>query len=172
MMSPTAKHLRVWSQVRLESESYSVMSDSLQHHGLYSPWNSPGQNTGVGSLSLFQGIFPIQGSNPGLTLQEDSLPSEPPGKSKNTGVCSQSLLQGNFLSQESNQGLLHCRVSCVLGWKPIPKDRWHLQAWFSTLMELDSSVNCLEVAVRPVFFIIRKLQRRLKGFLLPIQADF
>ena len=35
-------------------------------HGLYSPWNSPGQNTGVGSLSLLQGIFPIQGSNPGL----------------------------------------------------------------------------------------------------------
>ena len=31
-----------------------------------SPWNCPGQNTGVGSLSLLQGIFPIQGSNPGL----------------------------------------------------------------------------------------------------------
>ena len=35
-------------------------------HGLYSPWNSPGQNTGVGSLSLLQGIFKTQGSNPGL----------------------------------------------------------------------------------------------------------
>ena len=35
-------------------------------HGLYSPWNSPGQNTGVGSHSLLQGIFPTQGSNPGL----------------------------------------------------------------------------------------------------------
>ena len=33
---------------------------------IYSPWNSPGQNTGVGSLSLLQGIFPAQGSNPGL----------------------------------------------------------------------------------------------------------
>ena len=33
---------------------------------LYSPWNSPGQNTGVGSLSLLQGIFPTQGSNSGL----------------------------------------------------------------------------------------------------------
>ena len=32
----------------------------------YSPWNSPGQNTGVGSLCLLQGIFPTQGSNPGL----------------------------------------------------------------------------------------------------------
>ena len=35
-------------------------------HGLYSPWNSPGQNTGVRSLSLLQGIFPYRGSNPGL----------------------------------------------------------------------------------------------------------
>ena len=43
-----------------------VMSDSLQPHGLYSPWNSPGQNTGAGSLSLLQGIFPTQGSNTGL----------------------------------------------------------------------------------------------------------
>ena len=33
---------------------------------MYSPWNSPGQNTGVGSLSLLQGIFPTQGWNPGL----------------------------------------------------------------------------------------------------------
>ena len=33
---------------------------------IYSPWNSLGQNTGVGSRSLLQGIFPIQGSNPGL----------------------------------------------------------------------------------------------------------
>ena len=41
---------------------------SLQPHGLYSPQNSPGQNTGMGSLSLIQRIFPIQGSNPGLLL--------------------------------------------------------------------------------------------------------
>ena len=33
---------------------------------IHSPWNSPGQNTGVGSLSLFQGIFPTQISNLGL----------------------------------------------------------------------------------------------------------
>ena len=43
-------------------ESRSVMSDSLQLHGL----NSPGQNTGVSSFSHIQGIFPTQGSNPGL----------------------------------------------------------------------------------------------------------
>ena len=41
-----------------ESVSRSVTSDSLLPHGLYSPWNSPGQNPGVGSLFLLQGIFP------------------------------------------------------------------------------------------------------------------
>ena len=44
----------------------SVISDSLQPHGPYRPWNSPGQNCGVGSLSLLQGIFPTQGSNQGF----------------------------------------------------------------------------------------------------------
>ena len=53
-------------EVVSESESCSVASDSLQPHGLDSPWNSPGQNTGVGSLSLLQGIFTTQESNPGL----------------------------------------------------------------------------------------------------------
>ena len=48
------------------AESHSVVSNSLRPHGRYSPWNSPGQNTGVGSLSLLQGIFPTQGLNPGL----------------------------------------------------------------------------------------------------------
>ena len=48
------------------SSSHSVRSNSLRPLGLYSPWNCPGQNTGVGSLSLLQGIFPTQGLNPGL----------------------------------------------------------------------------------------------------------
>ena len=48
------------------NESRSVMSDSLWPHGLYSPWNPPGQNTGVDNLSLLHGIFPPQWSNPGL----------------------------------------------------------------------------------------------------------
>ena len=47
-------------------ESRSVISDSFRSHGLYSPWNSSGQNPGVGSLSLLQRIFPTQESNQGL----------------------------------------------------------------------------------------------------------
>ena len=56
-----------------ESESHSVVSDSLQPHGLYSPWDSPGQNTGMGSLSLLQGIFPTQGLNLGLLFSRQIL---------------------------------------------------------------------------------------------------
>ena len=62
--------LVMWRMIKAawysESESASVMSDSLQPHWLYSPWNSLGQNTGVASLSLLQGIFPTQGLNPVL----------------------------------------------------------------------------------------------------------
>ena len=58
-----------------ESESRSVLSNSLRP-------DFPGQNTGVGSLSLLQEIFPAQGLYPGSPiLQADSLPTEPQGKS-------------------------------------------------------------------------------------------
>ena len=62
-------------------ESLSVTSDSLQAHGPYGAWNSPGQDTGVGSQFPSPGDLP----NPGIecrspALQEDSSPAEPPGK--------------------------------------------------------------------------------------------
>ena len=99
-------NIRITHMNERVSESQSVRSDSLRPYELkHSPWNSPGQNTGVGSLSLLQGLFPTQGSNPGA----DSLPAELPGKPKNTGVGNLSLLQQIFLTQESNWGLLHCR---------------------------------------------------------------
>ena len=62
--------------------SYPTFCDPL---GLYSPWNFPGQNTGVSSHSLFQRIFPTQGRSP--TLQVDSLPAEPPEKPIKESVC-------------------------------------------------------------------------------------
>ena len=49
-----------WQLVSEVSESCSVVSDFLRLHELYGSWNSPGQNTGVGSLSLLQRIFPTQ----------------------------------------------------------------------------------------------------------------
>ena len=53
-----------------ETVGHSVLSNSLwpnelQPSKLLCPWNSPGQNTGVSSLSLLQEIFPTQGLNPG-----------------------------------------------------------------------------------------------------------
>ena len=79
------------------SESRSVVSHSLRPRGLHSPWNSPGQNTGVGSLSLLQVIFPTQGSDPGLPHWKEVL----------YGVGSLSLLQGIFPTQGSDPGLPH-----------------------------------------------------------------
>ena len=73
--------------------------------------DSPGKSTGVGCHALLlQGIFPTQGSNPGLPhCRQIPLPTEPSGKPKNTGVGSLSLLQGIFLTQESKWDLLHCK---------------------------------------------------------------
>ena len=72
------------------------MSDSLQPHGPYSPWTSPGQNAGMGSLLPLPspGDLPNPGIEPmSPALQADSLPTEPQGKPENTGVGSLSLLQ-------------------------------------------------------------------------------
>ena len=98
-------------------------------HGIF-----PGQNAGVGSLSLLQGIFPPQESNWGLLncrqilyqlsyqgspsetrsvmsnslrLQELYSPQNSPGQ--NAGVGSLSFLQGIFPTQGSNPSLPHCR---------------------------------------------------------------
>ena len=60
------------SQLQLSSDpqrgwfSCSIVSDSVWPTRLLCPCDSPGKNTGVGSFSLRQGIFPTQGSNPGL----------------------------------------------------------------------------------------------------------
>ena len=63
-----------WNEV---SESRSVVSDSLRPHELYSPWNSPGQYTGVGSLFPSPGDLPDPGIKLGSpAFQADSLPSE------------------------------------------------------------------------------------------------
>ena len=61
-------YIYIYTIIYYESESCSVESNSLRTHGLYSPWNSLGQNTGVGSRSLPQGILPTQGSNPYITV--------------------------------------------------------------------------------------------------------
>jgi len=94
--------------------SDSSISWTVDPTRILCPWDSPGKNTGVGCHALLQGIFPTQGSNPGIKLRSLSCwhilyNLNPPGKPKNTGVGSLSLLQGIFLTQELKWGLLYCR---------------------------------------------------------------
>ena len=89
---------------KVKSQSRSVVSDSLRPHGLHSTWDSPGQNTAVGSLSPLQGIFRTQGSNPG-----------PPH-------CGRILYQ--LSHQDSPKGLFHGFTDGKLGFtlgKQLPK---------------------------------------------------
>ena len=80
MKTPIGKGLK-WSEVKW-SESRIVVSDSLRPHGLYSPWNSPRQNTGVGRPFPSPGDLPDPGIKQGSpTLQVDSVPTELSGKS-------------------------------------------------------------------------------------------
>ena len=96
--------------MKSESESCSVVSDSLRPHGLCSPWNSPGQNTGVGSLSLLQGIFPTQGSNPSLLHCRRILYQlSHKGSPRILDWIAYPFLQWIFPTQESNRGLLNYR---------------------------------------------------------------
>ena len=117
-----------------KSESHSVVPDSLQPHGLHSPWNSPGQNTGAGSLSLLQGISPTHGLKPrSPTLQADSLPTEPSDQIRSVAqscptLCNpmdytvHGILQARILewvaflfSKVSSQPRDQTQVSCIAG---------------------------------------------------------
>ena len=114
----------------MKLESHSVVSNSLWLHGLYNPWNSPGQNTGVGSLSLLQGIFPTQGSNPGLPHRRQILyhPSHQGSwlkgwmwKVKVTQLCPTLCNSMDY----TIHGILQARK---LGWVAFPLSRWSSQS--------------------------------------------
>ena len=86
------------------------MPNSLQPHGLYSQWHSPAQNTGLGSLSLLQGIFPKQGLNPDLPHCRQILYQlSNKGTPRILEWTAYPFSQGIFPTQELNQGLLRCR---------------------------------------------------------------
>ena len=106
----------IWSGV---SESLSVVSDSLQPLGLYSPWNSPGQNTGVGSLSLLQGVFPTQGSNPGLPHCRRILYQlSHQGSPRILEWVAHPFFRGSFQPRNRNG------FSCIAG-DSLPTELWH-----------------------------------------------
>ena len=98
--------------------SNSLRPHELQHTRLLCPWDSPGQNTGVGCHFLLHTII-LENENVSHSVVSNSLqshglqparllyPWNSPGK--NTGVDCHSLLQGIFPTQELNLSLLHCR---------------------------------------------------------------
>ena len=107
-------------------------------HGLYDPWNSPGQNTGVGSLSLLQGIFPTQGSNQGLLhcrqiLYQMSHKGSPRilewvaytfsiGSSWPRVQTQVSCIAGKFFIMWATRGWHDCVIHYVLGFlSPLPQ---------------------------------------------------
>ena len=107
-----------------QSESCPVVSDSLQPHGLYSSWNSPGQKTGVGSCSFLQGISPTQWSNPGLPhgrriLYQLSHQGSPPFIRKFPFV------KGSLPAQEEEDFHGECRTSiCIINNPCLPYFSW------------------------------------------------
>ena len=114
---------------------------TLRPHGLYSPWNSPGQTTGVGSLSLLQRIFPTQGSNPGFTaLQADSLPAEPQGKPKTVRVWVTQSLE-----------LIMIDLVNILG-KTIQKQKSQMDSYMWLCKVVCQTItNCSHLIIRVVF---------------------
>ena len=92
------------------SESRSVVSDSLRPHVLYSPWNSPGQNSGVGSLSLPRGSSQPRGSNPAhLHFRQILYQLSHKGSPRILEWVAYPFTRGS--SQPRN----HNRVSCIAG---------------------------------------------------------
>ena len=78
-----------WSHQKSREVTVALLSPTLCHPMDCSPWNSPGQNTGMGSLSLLQGDLPNPGIEPrSPTLQADSLPAESPRKPMKARVTS------------------------------------------------------------------------------------
>ena len=127
-------HVRVCAQslsrVQLSATPWTVACQLL------CPWDSPGKNTGVACHALLQGIFPTQGSNPGLPHCRQILYHlSRPGKPMNIGVGSLSLLQGIFPTQESTWGLLHYRrILYELSYQGSPMFRaTNQQIWSKTI---------------------------------------
>ena len=108
------------------------MPDSLKSHWLYCPWNSLGQNTRVGNLSLLQGNVPNPGIEPGSpALQADSLLIEPSGKPY-------------VPVTEDKHQLFFCVTVC-------------LSVWLS-----ENTMNCFYLSVYPHFHQLVVMNRKVE----------
>ena len=133
-----------WKIKESGSESPSVVFDSLWPYGLYSPWNSPGQNTGLGSLSLLHGIFPTQGLNPDLPHCRQIL-YQLSHKASREGSCCQTKSTVVFYKFQD--------CSVFVGENLLPSTRWKLRLFFVCTWDflfLLLTVKILCVTVRVV----------------------
>ena len=142
---------QIHTQPKVEAvkECRSVMSDFLQPHGLHSPWDSPGQTIGVDSLSLLQGIFPTQRSNPGLPhcrqiLCQLSHKGSPwilewvayPFSSRSWGPLHCGGFFTNWAIREANRGrFVSKKNGCDLGGTAI-RIMWNSQSFKDTVLDL------------------------------------
>ena len=98
--------------------------------GLRCPWNSPGQNTGVGCHALLQGIFSTQGSNPHFLClphcQAGSLPVAPPTKPwRHYAEWNKSVMKGLLLYNSTYMKFLELLTSLrQLGESSLPEPGW------------------------------------------------
>ena len=156
--------------------SRSVMSDSLQPHGLWPtrllcPWDSPGKNNEVGNHSLLQGVFPTQGLNPGLLhcrqiLCQLSHQGSPPYFLLPLNPERDASRPGLHLEQERGFSLHFWEKFFLLevrSWRS-PRELWQLSAFkalFSESNSADPASSVGGVGVGGCVFIsIRKKQIR------------
>ena len=129
-------YLWKWKKVKV-AQSCPTLCDLMD-----CPWNSPGQNTGVGSLFLLQGIFPTQGLKPGLphcrwTLYQLSNKGSP----RTLEWVAYPFFMGIFPTQESTWGLPHCKwILYQLSYQGSPFPLWVL--WIIVLWPFKYKFQC------------------------------
>ena len=116
MIHRVAKHQRRLKQFSTAHTEYLKVKVSqscptlMRPHGLYSRWNCQGQNTGVGNLSLRQGIFPIQGSNSSLPhCRQIVYQLSHKGRPRILEWVAYPFSSGSSRPRNPTRGLLHCR---------------------------------------------------------------
>ena len=166
-----------WSNMKSTRESvlsHSVVCESLRPHALYSPWDSPGQNTGAGSCSLLQGISPILGSNqvshiPGWFFTSWATRETPVIKNKNyIGIK-------DYYSQKTSArdsdihyiSFVHssaeCSISCFHIQTIVNNDAlsiaMHISLWISVFVFFGSTPEWTLTGSRgsPIFNVLRHL---------------
>ena len=159
-----------------ETESHSAVSDSLWPRGLYSPWNPAGQNTGVGSLSLRQGIFPTQGLNPGLPHCRQILYQlSHKGTLKRTVKLQDWVAASKLLGLHTHTPCSHCfyfhssHNRTGFAWrKPFPKQCTSGQCWFvSYVPRLTCNRKSREISAEFSFLIFEHILRCSQNCFLP-----